>query len=424
MATIDLREYGTWTGALDTEPLRALASVAGSRLGVRRDLDGRAVVSAGSHVGVIVAEGVTVRVRPKVPLDNLFYLLGVGDESWTLDPTVASFGARDDDIAEAVVRLFAVEVDRLTSRGLLHGYVTEEERILAVRGRVDMTAVMRRPWERTPVPCRYDEFVPDIWVNQVLVAALVVARRGLQLAPALRGELHLLAQRFEGVSHRSVDLDRLARWRPSRNDRRYRIALRLAEIILHNLSLVDRAGDRMAAAFTLDMNQLFETFVGRELARRLPDGLVLSEQHRTTLDMGGRREIRPDLVLHHAGQPWTPLAVGDIKYKLTESLGSTPDHYQLLAYTTVFGLDDGVLFYCEGADVDTRLESAPPVSSIVVRGRGSRHVVYRLDVSGTRSDISRRLDALAAWWTQRLATDGADGADGSTRADLVVGATL
>lgn len=403
MPTIDLVEYEPWAGTIDGPELAALANVAGTRLDVSRDLDGRARIVAKEHVGVFVASDVVVRVRPKVNLDNLFYLLGVGDESWTIDAALGPFGEREsDDLVVAVVRLFAREVERLSARGLLHGYVSHEERLLALRGRVDINALIRRPWERTPVACRFDEFVPDIWVNQVLLAALTTARRGPMLPPRLRAELHVLQQRFDGVRQPTIDLDQLARWRGNRRDRHYTVALRLAEVVLRLISLADVDGDCHAAAFTLDMNKLFEEFVGRELAQRLPADLELTEQYWTSLDRSGRLRMAPDLVVHPRGDRDRPVFVGDVKYKLTDSLGVNSDHYQLLAYATVFGLGEGVLVYCQRGDHDLAGTGEAPTTTVTVRGAGIEHTVYRLDVSGTRADIDRRLDDLAAWLISRI----------------------
>lgn len=402
MTTIELEEHRSWVGALPSGSLDELTLLAGDRLAITRLVGGRVEVRATSHVGVLVTSDLTVRIRPKVDLDNLFYMLGVGDEAWRVEQASAPYAAVDDDLVTAVARLFCREVDVLTSRGLLHGYVRHDERLLAIRGRVDLGTVMRRPWERTPVPCQFDEFVPDVWVNQVLLAALACVRRVPTLPPQVRGEVHLLSQRFEGVSAVTIDLARLDAWKPTRNDQRYQVAMTLASVILRHLSLADRSGGAQAASFTIDMNALFEDFVGRELSVRLPAAFGLTEQYPTHFDTGKRLAIRPDFVVHPANRSHDALYVADAKYKLTERLGVIGDHYQLLAYATVFGLREGVLIYCQKADDDDSLEVSP-VSSIRVRGAGIEHFVYRLDVSGTRADIAARLDALMVWIRGRIA---------------------
>jgi len=403
MTLVELTEYGTTVLDGSTLALDELASTAGSRLALSRLSGGLVEVKAGADVGVIVTSEYVVRIRPKVDLNNLFYMLGIGDKSWTVDRNRAAFDV-DDDLVTAVVRLFCREVETLTGRGLLHGYVPQEERLLALRGRVDLNEVMRHPWTRSPVPCAFDEFVPDIWPNRVLLAALAEVRGVPELPPRLRGEVHLLTQRFEGVRRTPITIEDIDRWRPNRNEKRYSVAIALAGVILRHLSLKDREGAQRATSFTINMNQLFEEFVGRELRVRLPHHLALAEQYPTFLDTGSKMPICPDFVVHPSGQPEHPLYVADAKYKLTESLGVTSDHYQLLSYATVFGLSEGTLIYCQKADEDAPLD-VPRHRSIRVRGTGIEHFVYRLDVSGTRRDIDARLDELTEWLLHRIAAN-------------------
>lgn len=404
-ASLELREYESWVGAMEPSARDELMTLADDRLDVRVVAGGEVEIKATSHVGVLVTSTLIVRVRPKVDLDNLFFMLGVGGTSWQVGRTPGPYGVEEDDLLTAVVRLFALEVDRLSSRGLRHGYVSYDERLLSLRGRVDLGSQMRRPWERSPVPCRFDEFVPDIWLNQVLFAALNAVRGVPGLPGPVRGEVHLLSQRFEGVSHRTIDVNKVERWKPSRNDRHYEIAIRLAAIILRRLSLTDRTGRARAASFTIDMNKLYEEFLGREIASRLPRGLALTEQYSTSLDRRGRFSIVPDFVLHPHDEPRRPVYVADAKYKLTESLGVISDHYQLLAYATVFGLREGTLIYCQRPDNEEVRGDVAPVHSVVVRGADIENFVYRLDVTGSRSAIGSRLDDLVDWLLDRSALE-------------------
>lgn len=394
MLEINLGEYSIWEGPLDRVAFDRLIEVARDRLDVSIRQGGRAVVRATSHVGVVVTEDVIVRIRPKAELANLFYLMGVGDSLWRIDSAIASFGTDDEDLSVAAVRLFCREVERVTARGLLHGYVSQEERLLAIRGRVDLGQVMRRPWERTPVPCRFDEFVPDIFVNQALLAGMLVARQLPNLPPALRGQLHLLIARFEGVSRGLFDQKELRRWRPTRNDRRYANALSLASVVLQRVELADKSGSKRAAAFTIDMISLYEEFLGRELRQRLQPSLALTEQYRTALGLSGEMPMYPDFLIHPPGVPARPVLVADAKYKLTSHLGSNPDHYQLLAYSTVLGVQAGVLIYCERDGGEQGEVDGIPVQHLDVRNTKVRNYVYRLDISGSLGDIHARLDQL------------------------------
>ena len=92
----------------------------------------------------------------------------------------------------------------------------------------------------------------------------------------------------------------------------YRPALRLARLILANLTLQDVIGRTPASSFMLDMNELFERFVTERLRRALRSHLHMKDQHRYTLNRRGDVRIRPDLVFSTAGNA---VFAADIKYK-------------------------------------------------------------------------------------------------------------
>ena len=233
----------------------------------------------------------------------------------------------------------------------------------------------------------------------------------------------------------------------TRLNEHYRPALRLARLVLANLTLQDAVGETQASSFMLDMNELFERFVTERLRRALRGRLDVRDQYRSTLDVESRLKIRPDLVFSSQG---SPRFVADIKYKLTDeaAAGRHPDYYQLLAYTTALDLPEGVLIYCldanrpddpDGNDSVTAWDSATTtspgpgpddangngsvtespgthaptsssrtaaVSSVRVRHAGKVLHTYALDLSGTTEDVAKNLGELAGWIEERAVAAG------------------
>jgi len=397
MRFIELGEYRSATIDIDSDLCDRLIDVAGPRLDVRVARHGRVEIRANSNVGVISVDDLVIRVRPKVPLANLFHMLGVDTSTWTWGKDASAFGAGSDDLAAATVALFARSVETLCAWGLQHGYVAQEERLSGIRGRVDMTASMRRSWERSPIPCRFDEFVPDIFENQALFAGIAAARKVPGIPGRLGAHLRLLEDQFAAVRRRSITQAQIMSWKPNRSTRRYRTAMTLVGILLGQRDLIDRDRDVTAASFTLDMNVLFERYIITGLARRSPEPLLVGYQHGMHLDRGRRVAVAADLVVTpRSGGP--PVLVGDTKYKLNDGVGKASDHYQLLAYATILGLDHGVLIYCDGgADSGSGSSAGDPVTTIDVVGNKQRHHVYRFDLSGSRTELESRLDALGEY---------------------------
>src|SRR5690606_40416516 len=65
-------------------------------------------------------------------------------------------------------------------------------------------------------------------------------------------------------------------------------ALRLARLLLANLTLVDQRGATSASSFMVDMNRLFERFVTERLRRALQGRLEVRDQTRAHLGVGNR----------------------------------------------------------------------------------------------------------------------------------------
>lgn len=152
-----------------------------------------------------------------------------------------------------------------------------------------------------------------------------------------------LEQLTMGVRGRAADLQ--TRIAFTRLTAHCRPAEQLARVVLGGSSLLDDVGATGAAVFLLDMNRVFEDFVGSRLRRYLAGRLQVHEQHRDCLDVDGSVSIRPDLLFD------TPAGVrayvADCKYKLsTDGLGRTADYYQLHAYATALNLREGLLIYC------------------------------------------------------------------------------
>ena len=112
----------------------------------------------------------------------------------------------------------------------------------------------------------------------------------------------------------------------TRLNEHYKPALRLARLVLENLTLQDAIGETQASSFMVDMNHLFERFVTERLRRALRGSLDVKDQHGDKLDKERTVAIRPDLVFNSQG---SAKFVADVKYKLTDDSagGRNTDYY-------------------------------------------------------------------------------------------------
>lgn len=386
---VELIEYESREIPLAPAAQRLLASLAGNRLTVGvGSSSGMCRVTATQFVGTIVTPECSLLIRPKVSLENLFALLGVGlpADAWRSEQF--AFGGSRDLLRE-LSQFFARSVQHATAAGLLHAYRTENERLVGVRGRIDLAAQIRRPGDASRIACTFDEYTVDVIENRVLKTA---CRRLLQVAGVqfeVRRVLRQAIATFEDVTDGPVRAEAIDWIVFTRLNRHYQPALRLAQLILRNLSLLDQAGTHGASAFLVDMNDLFQRYMTDGLSKALRGRLELVSEPDVRLGTNRRITMYPDLVFRRTG---VDVFAGDLKYKLAEDgRGRNADYYQLLAYLTALNLPRGVLIYCQTTG------EAPSRRVEVIHSGGKELLTYSVDLTGSRRELDEAVHKLANW---------------------------
>lgn len=385
---IELTEYESDEVRLDTEQARRLSSAAQGVLAVQHAEGPNAYrVTATNFVGTLVVDDLKVLIRPKIRLENLFLMLesGLDRRAWRQEAFEYSSSS---DLLPAMAALYARTLETTLARGLLRSYRPHEEKLVALRGRVDVSAQFRQAGIQAPVPCRYDEHTTDIAENRYLKAAVRQCLRLPGVHPEDRGRLLRQIVVLEEVLDRPVQAGALDQMPLTRLNNHYLPALRLARLFLESRSLADRCGDRSASSFLVDMNRLFEEFITQRLGRALRGRLQVEGQYPAHLDTGSKVPIRPDLVFC---QHDVPVLVADIKYKrLADDKARTSDYYQLLSYATALGLEEGVLIYCG-------VEGASTESQVTVLHTEKRLHTLPIDLAGSPDAVAVEIARVAEW---------------------------
>ena len=349
-------------------------------------------IRPGAHVGVIALPDVQVVIEPKLPIDRVLFLI-----SYALDPArwqrdEGLYGTTDT-LVEAVAAIYAHTLRNALRQGVLQRYRATEDALTTVRGRIRLDEQLRRRFGAPlPIELAFDEFTVDTDMNRLLKAALhTLARLPIRSAGVRRG-LAACSTAFDSVALVEYTSNALPAFTWSRLNRHFEPAAGLARMILEHASLELTAGQQRGAAFTIDMNKVFESFVRTALREALHlDQFTFPDRPPTlALDAAGRIRLVPDLTWWD-GERF--LFVGDVKYKRIAPDGFLhADVYQLLAYAVALGLHDGLLVYPSGEGFDTahRVERAE-----------IRLHVRSIDVSGHPEDVLHAIKALADWIRER-----------------------
>jgi 5-methylcytosine-specific restriction enzyme subunit McrC len=318
----------------------------GKRLTLRWLRDGTLEVVAGSHVGVVNLDCVSINVRPKLAgrelavLQMLDYASGLSALRHLEQFQHLGEGL---DLRDLVCLLLTREADRLLRHGLRRDYLRREEALPAVRGRLlPDRQILRRYGQLDRLECRYDELSSDILDNRLCSAALQVAAR-TATDSTVRASARRLAGDFTDVCTTDAFDATKAEERLSyyRGNEHYRSAHRWSLLLLRGTAFSDlyAVSGPSSQAFMLNMNLLFERFVTRLLqdAARGSDIKVRAQDplSRAICDEDGRSHttITPDvqLVRGHGAGAWRCSI--DAKYKLYTNNKITPsDLYQSFAY--------------------------------------------------------------------------------------------
>jgi 5-methylcytosine-specific restriction enzyme subunit McrC len=338
----------------------------------------RYLIRPSSYVGfVVLPSRRTLVIGTKVPIETLFALLAA-----VYDPTRKYF--QEDlqayttlqDLFEFVVKIFANHVEDLITRGILKGYRQVTTDTSTVKGRLLLAeTIHHRPALHDRHYCSFSHFTPDISENRILNWTSFCLERYTYKEKILLSRLHRISRALL-----DVDLDPRSRWlfdriQFHRLNERYQPALALARLLLDHLTFSGAAGKESFLAYLIDMNWLFERYLGVVIKRAAGQwGVQVREQDSHALDLGNKIRVQPDIVLYKNGKP---LLVIDAKYKLEADQG---DIYQMLAYCHAVGIDRAVLVHPASED--------SPQGSVSIRRPGEIRVDYlTLDLSGAIDQI-------------------------------------
>ena len=346
--------------------------------------EGEYTLTPGSTVGAVEVGGLSVSIEPKVGIPQLLSLACYVNGVKPL-PEEFDFFERNA-LLDALALALASHARRAFSRGLLHGYRTEEEALHTVRGRIRFDEQIRRRFGiLLPVEVRYDEFTDDILANR-LVKAAVRRLGGMQLrSPEARRGLGLVAGTLDNVSPVEFPPRNVPEVRFDQLNEHYRGVVSLSRLVLRHSAFESGRGAVRASGFLVNMNVLFQEFVTVALRERLGlSGGTFGERTIDTLDTRDKVRLKPDLVWRIGS---SSVFVGDAKYKnITGERVPNADLYQMLAYVAALDLPGGLLVYAQ--------DEADAVT-YEVRHSGKRLEVAALDLSGSLEQALDRVGGLA-----------------------------
>jgi 5-methylcytosine-specific restriction enzyme subunit McrC len=335
------------------------------------------IFRADSKIGIVQVGDIQIKVMPKFPVNNLFYLLGLHDGIKFESDSVNI--EESHSITDLIFESFLRNVIASTSRGLLTGYRRVEETSKILRGRILIgEQLKKRQGQMYPVEVAFDEFTENIPENIELNMAVTKAMKFGNLTPAQHRDFRHLSRRFSEIDTSKSEPN----WTKSRHNIHYWNSLVLADLINSGKGFYEELGGVAVSGFTVDMYRVFEKFLLRELKVRLERHGGVVETKYLHLDEENRQKAQIDIMWHKDGEI---KFIADAKYKDPASNWESA-LYQVNTYATAFSLDSIHLIY------------ALPVDEAPLRLKGNGPLVYRhgIDLSLDISSIRMEIDQLSA----------------------------
>jgi 5-methylcytosine-specific restriction enzyme subunit McrC len=315
------------------------------------------------QVGVVeLRDGTTVEFRPKTPVTNLFGMWEIATRArvafdWGHTTELAAL----NDVYSRLAAVFVGRVRRLMALGLYRTYEHREERLRALRGRLDVARHLKQSWNPA-LPCRFEEHQADNVHNQLILWALVAVFRsaGIDESTRMRA-VSTVRELMHSVEQTPFSPGEYSRQRYDRLNLHYQPLHALARFFVEHAgpSLQGTAG-RRGVPFLVDMPQLYEAFVAQWLRTHLEGPYELEIHPSRPLGETGYRMV-PDMVLYRTGIERTAIAVIDTKYK-TPDRAAEADLYQAAAYATEYQVDVAWLVYPEPMDQSAPVPVGPDVT--------------------------------------------------------------
>jgi len=368
MIVLELEEEKPYTlpeNKLDIETAKTLQRDHKKKISLEHNLwDHSYTLRSNGYIGYIpINDDYTIRIQPKVEVDNVFRMLEYAYKlkSFELLKGLANVESCQD-FFERFVNILAKRVLERNRKGLYCDYLERSDSLPYVKGRMKIlpTTVSMYRGSLTPT-CEFDEHTPDLAENRILLWTLYqlrqfeIKREDVRLV--VRKAFHELISK---VSLSEIGTENCINRFYNRLNEDYQPLHGLCRFFLEHVGPAIERGSYDFFPFVIYMPSLFEAFVAEWLRENMPPEYKVKKKHTATLDSEGKFQFQIDLMITDALTGKT-LCVLDTKYKAS-SKPEESDICQVHTYAAKMGTKSAYLAY---PSVTTPLETS--IDEITVR---------------------------------------------------------
>lgn len=306
-------------------------------------------IQARNYVGVLQTKsGFTIEILPKIADKNsaekskeiLIKMLKTLKNFPFKSSNLANLKTEKMPLLEIFISMFLRELGLLVKRGIKSDYITLEENLKFLKGKLNINEqIKKNSIRKERFFTAYQEFINDIEINQIIKTTLKFLYKissNSKNQQRIREFLFVFDEVGECGDFKSFFQNHT----PNRAIKHYDQTLLWCKTFLLCDSFSPNKGDDLAFALLFDMNRLFESYVGEFIKRRFTN-VKLQCREKYLIENPRNFLLKPDILIKEQS------AILDTKWKIVkESKDITQsDLYQLYAYGKKHECDNLYLVY-------------------------------------------------------------------------------
>lgn len=219
-------------------------------------------------------------------IKNIYYMLAYAFQVLRQKNYEQIASEEFDDVQDLFAAILARGIAQQLKQGLHREYVTRNEDLPVLRGKLDVYGTVKNQIQRKKVlSCEYDELSVDNIFNQILKTTVDILIRDSKVRIENKADLKKVALFFDEV--RVIDPSAI-RWnllRYQRNNKNYEMLMNVCYFVLDGMLQTTEKGNYKMTAFSDEhMHRLYEKFV-----------LEYFKRHHAYLDEARAAQVKWDL---------------------------------------------------------------------------------------------------------------------------------
>jgi 5-methylcytosine-specific restriction enzyme subunit McrC len=242
----------------------------GSKIKVIFKANQQQAVKAEQYVGYVILPNHLIKIQSKLEGINFINMIKY---------SLGLLKIKEEDLPVAESRYFydilisflLRGVESIIKRGLYNYYIETNENLNVIRGKILFREHLSYNFDRSDkVFCSFSELTPDILENQIIKFTLFYLSRGDFIDDSINTRLFTLYKKLDNVELKPINRNVFNDINYTPLNEHYRPVINLCELLLRESSVdIENLGQKSSFSFLIDMDRLFQDFVGNFLRDKI-----------------------------------------------------------------------------------------------------------------------------------------------------------